>query len=102
MGVMISFGDSAEEIWVRQSMIYRTILRDVIAIAPRDEQVLTELEGKLAVNGLLFDLLDTDLARRILLPLKQVVVAIVNDKMLPGMTWKETCISRAYEGAHQQ
>ena len=99
MGAVISFGDCAQEVWVGQGWLFDAVLQDVLAIAPRDEQVVTELEGKLAVGGLSFPLLDSALAAPIAATLKKVLVAVTNDQALPGMKWREACVRAAY-GEH--
>lgn len=92
MSGVISFGESAEQVWLVAGWVYRRFLGDVLAMSSQDEKFVYAIQQAEVLQGLDLPLTaqeDRELAVKLYEAIRDVAIAIVQDSAKQPLNWKQ-------------
>src|SRR5262245_8396525 len=85
MGVVIAFSDDPQQVWLVAGWAFRQVRDDVLSRYPQDSEMAQAFAKGEAINGLLVDKLEPDLAARITRAIRRVVTDILSGAIRSGI-----------------
>jgi hypothetical protein len=92
MSGVISFGESAEEVWLVAGWAYRRLLGDVLTASAQDEKVAYAVQQAVALQGLDLPLIareERELSVKLYKAIRNVAIATVQDSAKEPLNWKQ-------------